>query len=302
MNKPNTFLIGVQKAASTSVYNWLAKHPEVCAPIAMKDIAFFTRPMYYKEKGYDYLLKHYQNCNDKEKVKLQCSVHYIFFEDALQRIKKFNPDSKFILILRQPMQRAVSSYLYAKRFGEENLSFEKALENEQSRMESDDFVIKSGCTYINHGFYARQIKVFLKYFEKSSLKIIFYEDIKKDSRKVIKDIYSFLKIDQNYMPEFKKHNKSGKVKSKFLQRFLFGDSKIKNYLVNQVLPKVISDEKKAILRWKIINLNVSSKKETVNIDKALIEKYNLVFHDDINELQKITNRDLSNWKKTPNIH
>ncbi|RRO22292.1 sulfotransferase family protein [Flavobacteriaceae bacterium 14752] len=301
MNKPNTFLIGVQKAATTSVYNWLSKHPQVCAPIAMKDIAFFTRPMYYRDKGYDYLLKHYQNCGDIKKVKLQCSVHYIFFEESIKRIKDFNPESKFILILRQPMQRAVSSYLYARRFGEENLNFKEALENEQSRMESEDFVTKSGCTYINHGFYARQIKIFLKYFDKSSLKILFYEDIKNDSKKTIKDIYNFLSIDQGFIPEFKKHNKSGKVKSKFIQNLLFGDNALKKYLVNQVLPKIISNETKAKLRWKIINMNVSNKKEDIDIDKTLIKKYNLLFHDDINELEKITNRDLSSWKNTPDI-
>jgi hypothetical protein len=301
MNKPNTFLIGVQKAATTSVYNWLAKHPEVCAPIAMKDIAFFTRPMYYKDKGYDYLLKHYQNCEQKEKIKLQCSVHYIFFEEALERIKNFNPDSKFILILRQPMERAVSSYLYARRFGEEHLNLKEALEKENIRMNSEDFVLKSGCTYINHGFYARQINIFLKYFKKEQLKIIFYEDIKSDAEVCMKSLYEFLSIEKDLIPEFKKHNKSGKVKSKFLQNFLFGDNNIKKFLVNTVLPKIISDEKKAILRWKIINMNVSNKKEELYIDKALIEKYNPIFYDDINELEKITNRDLSHWKKTPNI-
>ena len=301
MNKPNTFLIGVQKAATTSVYNWLSQHPEVCAPLAMKDIAFFTRSMYYEDKGHNYLLNHYQNCELKEKIKLQCSVHYIFFEAALRRIKSFNPNSKFILILRQPMERAVSSYLYAKRFGEEHLSFKEALEQEHERINSEDFVTKSSCTHINHGFYAHQINVFLKYFKKELLKIVFYDDIRNDANECIRGLYEFLSVEKDFVPEFKNHNRSGKVKLRFIQNFLFGDSGIKRFLVNTVLPKIISDEKRAILRWKIIDMNVWNKKDELNIDKTLTEKYNSLFYKDINELEKITNRDLSSWKKTPNI-
>ena len=301
MNKPNTFLIGVQKAATTSVYNWLSQHPEVCAPLAMKDISFFTRPMFYKKKGINYLLKHYQNCSNKEIISLQGSVHYIFFEDAICRIKKFNPHSKFILILRQPMERAISSYLYAVKFGYENLSFEDALKEESKRMETNDLRIKSECTYINHGFYAHQIKVFLKYFKKEQLKIVFYEDIKDDAEECMKSLYKFLSIEKDFKPDFKTHNKTGTLKSKFIQRLFLGNHRLKNVLVKKILPKFISEEQKANLRWKIIHLNTSNKKKSLKIDSNTIEKYNKLFQDDINELEKITNRDLSSWKKTPNI-
>ena len=183
MSKPNTFLIGVQKAATTSVFNWLSQHPEVCAPLAMKDLAFFTRPMFYKEKGIDFLLKHYKKCDGSQKIKLQGSVHYIFFDDALKRIKSFKPDAKFILILREPVERAISGYKYARKFNYEEASFTDAIEKEALRIQSDDLRIVSECTYVNHGYYAYQVKRFLKYFEKSQLKILLYEDIKKSPLK-----------------------------------------------------------------------------------------------------------------------
>ncbi|SHE60207.1 Sulfotransferase domain-containing protein [Psychroflexus salarius] len=302
MNKPNTFLIGVQKAATTSIYNWLSQHPEVCAPIAMKDISFFTRPMFYKEKGIDYLLKHYENCQEDQKIKLQGSVHYIFFEDALKRIKLFNPDAKFVLILRQPMERAISSFLYARKFNYEKLNFEDALEAEKDRMLTDDLKIKSECTYINHGFYASQINRFLKHFSKDQLKVILYDDLKTEPEKTIKGIFKFLSINSNFTPVFNKHNKTGSVKSKFLQSFLLGENKIKKTIVNKILPYVLSEEKKAKIRWKIIHLNTSNKKEDIVINQDVVEKYNALFKDDILELEKLLNRDLSNWIKAPKIN
>ena len=42
MNGINTFLIGAQKAGTTSLYDWLSQHPEVSAPSAIKDYHFFT--------------------------------------------------------------------------------------------------------------------------------------------------------------------------------------------------------------------------------------------------------------------
>lgn len=301
MNKPNTFLIGVQKAATTSVFNWLSQHPEVCAPLAMKDISFFTRPMFYKEKGINYLLEHYKNCNSSQKIRLQGSVHYIFFEDSLKRIHKFCPDAKFILILRHPMERAISSYLYARKFNYEKLSFDEALQAEEDRMNNDDLKIRSECTYLNHGFYAYQIQRFLKYFKRDQLLILLYDDLKSQPEQSIFKAFKFLSIDENFIPDFKQHNKTGTVKYKFLQKMLLGENRFKKIIVNKVLPKIISEEQKAILRWKFIHFNTSDKQTDIQIDQNVVEKYNPVFEKDISELEKILKRDLSNWKKTPQI-
>ena len=76
---PNTFLIGAQKSATTSVYNWLALHPDICAPLSVKDYAFFTREDFF-EKGINHLSSFYEDVFNDEKIILQGSVHYIFLK------------------------------------------------------------------------------------------------------------------------------------------------------------------------------------------------------------------------------
>lgn len=76
---PNTFLIGAQKCATTSIYDWLSQHPKVCAPISVKDYAFFTRDDFYN-KGLKHLSSFYNGSYNNEKVILQGSVHYIFLK------------------------------------------------------------------------------------------------------------------------------------------------------------------------------------------------------------------------------
>ena len=296
MNNPNTFLIGVQKAATTSVFNWLRQHPEICAPLAMKDLAFFTRPMFYEEKGIDFLLKHYENCKSSQKIKLQGSVHYIFFEDALRRIKSFNPDAKFILILRQPVDRAISGFKYARKFNYENLNFEDAVEKETQRIQSEDLRIISECTYVSHGYYAYQIKRFLKYFEKNQLKILLYEDVKDSPEKITRELYEFLGVDPKFNPEFTAYNKTGSLKSKTIQKILFGDHLIKKILV-RMISSIITEEQMAKLRWKLIHINTSNKEDNYEISQDLIDRLSANFEADITELEQLIDRDLSHWKQ-----
>lgn len=294
---PNTFLIGAQKAATTSFYNWLSQHPEICAPIAVKDYAFFTRDEYYS-KGPEHLSEFYTEEYSGEKIVMQGSVHYIYFEEALARIKDFNPEAKFILILRNPVERAISAYEYAVKFNYEYLEIEEAFDKEQVRLTDDDVRVRSELTYKHHGLYFKQILVFLKYFRKEQIKIILFDDVAAQPLRVLKNTFAFLEVDQDFKPEVKSLNTTGRVKNKKLQKIAFGDGKLRNFMVKKVLPFFISEKAKANLRWKVIDMNT----ETAASDyikntspKLLSELYNF-YREDIEQLEAFLDRDLRNWK------
>jgi hypothetical protein len=189
MISPNTFLIGVQKGATTSVYNWLSQHPEICAPVALKDFEYFTRKEYFTDKNL--LNSFYKEVYNYEEIIMQGSVHYIFFEQALKRIKEYCSDAKFILILRNPVDRAISAYHYAVKFNYENLSIEEAFAKEEERLKSDDIRILSELTYKEHGLYYKQIKKFYEYFDENQIEIQLYEDVSKRPEEVTKSIFIF---------------------------------------------------------------------------------------------------------------
>ncbi|MGV6827949.1 MAG: sulfotransferase domain-containing protein, partial [Flavobacteriales bacterium] len=225
-NFPNTFLIGVQKAATTSVFNWLSQHPDVCAPVYLKDLDFFTNDNFYIDKGLKFLSKQYINLYKNEKIILQGSVHYIFFETALKRIKQHKPNAKFILILRNPIERAISAYEYAVKFNFEQLPIEEAFNQEEERMKSNDIRTLSELTYKNHGLYFKQINVFLKYFKREQLKILTFQDVSKQPEIVVKEVFSFLNINTNFVPIFKNLNNTGELKNKNFQKLAFGNHTI----------------------------------------------------------------------------
>jgi len=295
---PNTYLIGVQKAATTSFYNWLSQHPDICAPLSLKDIEFFIRPEYYKEKGIEYLSNRYKKEFNNQKIILQGCVHYIFFEEAISRIKELNKESKLILILRNPVERALSAYHYAKKFNYEDLSMEKAFKQESFRMKSNDIRKLSELTYINHGLYFKQIQEVLKYFPKEQLHILFYENLKSNSEQELKKAFNFLGVNSEFEVDYKVYNNTGKVRNKALQKIVFGEHPIRNFFVRKIFKRIVSENKIKKMRWKAMDLNtIQQKSDYLNeVDQKFKKELFTFFKEDIKNLETQLNVSLNHWK------
>lgn len=296
---PNTFMIGAQKAATTSLYYWLSQHPDICAPMSVKDYAFFTRPEYFN-KGISHINSFYEDDYQKQKIVLQGSVHYIFFEKSIQRIYEQQPNAKFILALRDPVDRAMSAYRYAKKFNYECESFKRAIELEENRLHKSDIRTKSECTYLYHGLYYQQIKQFLKYFDRSQLYVCFYEDIKSNPKDVIKKLFEFLEIDLRYNPELKTMNRTGEVKNKAFQKVAFGNHPVRNFVVRKFLRKLIPEKTRTNLRWKVIDMNTNSSQNSsadIITSPKTLEYLSVFYKEDITKLEQLLDKDLSHWKR-----
>ena len=293
---PNVFLIGAQKCATTSIYDWASQHPEICAPLSVKDYEYFTREEYYSKK--ELLSSFYDEVYNNEKVIFQGSVHYIYFKEALERIKEANPKSKFILILRNPIERAISAYNYAVKFNYEDLPIKEAFEIEKERIRSGDIRDLSELTYKTHGLYYKQITEFLKIFEKEQLHIMLYEDINEKPETVIKELFKFLNVDESFLPEFRTLNNTGKIRNKWIQKIGFGDSPIRNFFIRKVLRVFLSEERWTKLRFFIIHTNTKNTKTEYEELISLKDKKELdaFFKQDIENLETLLQRDLTNWK------
>jgi hypothetical protein len=284
----NTILIGVQKAGTSSLYNWIVQHPEVYGPEEMKDFHFFSNDKFYNQ-GIEYLAPYYNKVSD-EKMIMKGAVNYIFFPFVVKRLYDYNPNLKFILILRNPIERAISSYNYFYKLGVENLSFEEAIKREQigklkTVKEKSDFA------YIEHGFYHKQILEYLKYFKDKQLKILIYEEVMKDKQTAIQDIYSFLDVDNSFIPSFDYLNKTGKAKYRKINQFFFGKNKVKQF-IRPILH--LTPIKYRIMfgnRIREINKKETDSKDQITFPSELRDIYN----EDIKELSKLIGKDLTKY-------
>lgn len=293
--KPNFIIIGAMKAASTSLYTYIKQHPDIFMT-KVKEPMFFNN--FQQENNYNILgskskksstleeyLAMFKDAKN-EKAIGEASPAYIYNEKAPYLIKEHLPDVKIIAILRQPTDRAYSNFLHTKRADRENVnSFEQAIKIEKERI-SDNW--SPLYHYIQKGFYSVQLKRYYNLFPKENIKVYLFEDVVKTPKETLKDIFEFLNVDENIEIDVsKKSNVSGTPKG--ILGFIL--KKMRYY---NLMPKfAISD----YLPTFIISLLFKSVyKDTEKLDsvlrKELTDKY---YREEILKLEKLIDRDLSNW-------
>jgi hypothetical protein len=211
-NNKHVFLIGAHKSGSSSLYDCLSTHSQICAPSQMKDYPFFLKEELYKKgvKAYE------ENFGKKDStVYLSGDVHYMFFESAISKIDAVYPDAKYIIILRNPIERALSSFNYAKKnLLEVSGEYQPNLKKETEIILTGTFEQKCECTHILHSLYWSQISKLLNKIRKEKLYIVVFEDlITRPSEEILK-ILTFLDVSTAERLKFGKVNTTGSNRSK----------------------------------------------------------------------------------------
>ena len=295
---PNFLVIGAAKSGTTSLYHYLAQHPDVfMSPV--KEPKFFAlegeRPSFRGPgdgeadavttlEGYRKLFEG----ADGESALGEASPLYLYLEKALARIKHHVPEARLIAVLRNPVERAYSSFLHKVRDGRETTTdFAEALALEEERIRAG---WAYGWHYKRRGFYHEQIVRYYEAFGREKLRVYLYEDLKREPGALLRDAYGFLGVDASFVPNLAlKHNVSGIPKNRLVHSLLRGRNPVKSAL-KPLLPQ-------GLRRKLLVDL------ERRNLEKAppipsetrrrLVEEY----REDVMKLQDLIGRDLSGWLK-----
>lgn len=298
---PNFLIVGAAKSGTTALYLYLKQHPEIYMS-SIKEPRFLTSQfLKFPHKGpgdtkidkmvvrdFDKYRELFTG-SDQKKAVGECSVDNLYYyNSAISSINRYlNIDKiKIIIILRNPVERAYSAYLHLIRANREFLSFEDALEKEYERKNENWRLL---WLYKDVGFYYKQVEAYLKNF--SQIKVYIYDDLKRDTLGLIKDINGFLEVDTSFIPDISvKPNISGVPKNKFIHNFITKEmffKKIIKLIVGPFFPR----EKQRKLRANLIAKNLGKpimKPETQKSLKKLYQK-------DILKLQGLIRKDLSHW-------
>ncbi|MFW6285749.1 MAG: sulfotransferase domain-containing protein [Nanoarchaeota archaeon] len=281
--------IGAQKAGTTWLYEMLSQHPQINMGDE-KEINFFNDKSSFNskkiEKNYLKGMSWYKKQINPKKNKIngEISPNYLFDKKVPQRIKKHFPNTKIIVVLRNPISRAYSQFEFvSKTFHIEN-SFFKA--------------IKKQPEFIQRSLYYKQLKRYYDLFKKDQIKVLFFEDIKNNPQKIIKEVEEFLKI-KHFTPNNlnKKVNKTTYPRFKIINKILTKIQKIKTTKLGKKLWKnkyFWKLNRQFISIIKKINLKEGKRIQLSNKDKKYL--YENYFKEDIKQLEKLLNKDLSSWK------
>lgn len=229
--------------------------------------------------------KLFQGVSDQVAVG-EASTWYLPSTKVPQRIYSYIPHVKLIAILRNPIDRAYSAYVHARREAREPLdSFVKALHQENNRIQSNWGYL---WRYRQMGLYGDQLERYYQQFDRSQIRVYLYEDLNYRPLELLRDLFLFLKIDESFTPDLTiRRNVSGMPKSRALHVFLSQKNPVKN-LLKPLLPTQFRE--RLVSKLTIRNLK---KKEPLPIETR--QEVAEIFKADIIKLQNILQRDLSHW-------
>jgi len=294
--KPSFFVIGAQKAGTTTLHDWLATSPEVLLP-SIKETHFFSEAERYS-LGIGWYEKQFgRNVSDSKSIVGEIDPDYLFFPASAARIQQVVGSPKLIVMLREPVSRARSQYLMSCRRGYENLSFIDALCAERDRCAEGTRFNLENHSYIARGLYAEQIIRWKQMFPFSEMLFIKFDDLfnrEKHDEKMRK-LCTFLGINPNLVrcDISKKSNQASEPRFTLLRDMLYGKSKIKR-AIGSCIPS--RDLKLRIALWlDKVNLKPASITEQEGGTDALPTFVHKLFLTDLKKCAALTDLNVDDW-------
>jgi hypothetical protein len=196
---PDFLVLGAQKAGTTALYEYLRRHPQITGP-SWKEVSFFDR---HWARGESWYRGNFPNlARTRGKLVSEASPSYVFHPLAPQRVQEVVPEARLIVLVRNPVDRALSQYNHEVALGREPLPFEEALDaeeerlrGEQERMAADPRYFSRewwSHTYKARGRYAEQLQRWLAVFLREQLLVLPTDDLGSDPAQAHAQVLEFL--------------------------------------------------------------------------------------------------------------
>ena len=193
--KVGFLIVGAQKSATTALHQALGQNREICMA-STKEVHFFDNCENFATKRTDYRDYHRSFSPTKEsQICGEATPIYMFWDEAPKRIYEYNPSTKIIAILRNPIERAFSHWNMERNRGFEQLPFLEALLQEEERCRESLPAQHRVFSYASRGFYLHQLRRLWMYFRRSNVLTIKYDDFTLDPLSQIASVHKFLGLE-----------------------------------------------------------------------------------------------------------
>jgi len=260
-----TFIgIGAQRAGTTWAYNCLAEHPDVFMT-RKKELHFFY--VNYA-RGLDWYRDQFAEAGSAH-ARGEITPDYLYHEQALVNIARDVPDARLFVILRNPIDRAVSAFvLHRQRYSGQ--AFGAALESDPE--------------LIDRGLYAQHLGRVFARFPREQLAVLYYDDLVDRPLEFLRSLYAFVGVDPEFRPA-SVETRYNRVMYPRLQGLLLGSGA--GWIIDSVKKTAFGDWLRA--------RNSGARRDSGIVTKADIAKLREVFADDVAQLTALVGRDLSHW-------
>jgi hypothetical protein len=295
--RPTFIGIGPARCGTTSVYHYLKQHPQVfMSPV--KETHFFayqvSEPDFLHNRAildepvrsleaYEMLFKD----ADTAKAAGEISPCYFWWDGVPAAIRRTIPAAVIFCILRNPVDRAYSSYRMHVDNGTEIRSFEQVVSAELDS--PSKYPLAAENYFIRIGFYARHLTRYVEQFGRRGVKICFYDDLERSASRFMRELFSFIGVDPNVVVNTSaRFNTLGvrRVEQRFRKHGLGPLSRRLRSLIPEQLYHLV---------YRGYSAAATGAAALPPMSPEMRERLRDVYAADIAALQVLTGRDLSPW-------
>lgn len=298
MPMPTFLVLGVAKAGTTSLYEYLKQHPQIYMSPRKEPHFFafgeaplptFTGPGAAGiQERFVATLPAYQALFANWRTELAAGEVSTtnFIPRACTRIQQYVPNARLILVLRQPADRAYSQFLNGRRVGWEPCrEFAQALADEPARIQKGWL---SSLCYTLPGFYAAPLRQYLTRFPREQVHIYLYEEWQAQPLRILQEIFQFIGVDDHFVPDTTVHYNTAAVpRNRYLVYLLRSPHYLKTLLRPFLPPR---------LRQQLMHsLSTYTYTKPPPLDPTVRAWLTERYREDIVQVEELLQRDLSHW-------
>lgn len=196
-----SFVIGgVQKGGTTALARYLGAHPDVCLP-RTKEAHVFDSPEFDEDWSADDVdrayYSHWPEGHSDRQLHGDATPLYVFHPRLIARIARYNPAMRWIILLRDPVDRAVSQFHMERARGWERWPLWAAVLLERFRVRGHRNDLSHRSPLVNHGYiargrYVRQLDVLHRHVPAKQVLILRSLDLRTRPAETMQKVYDFL--------------------------------------------------------------------------------------------------------------
>lgn len=212
---PDFLILGAQKCGTTGLFRYLVHQPTIERP-SQKEVHYFDLN---HAKGLDWYRGHFPEAGGDRLLTGEASPYYIFHPLAPARVMEVLPEARMIVLLRDPVRRAISHYHHAVNKGYEDLPLEKALaqeaerlDGEERRMEEDEgyrSFSHQQHSYVARGHYAEQLERWYRSFEREQIMVLDSQAVFGSPERALPKVHEFLGLPSADVSELPRPKSAG---------------------------------------------------------------------------------------------
>jgi Sulfotransferase family len=292
--RPNFFIVGAPKAGTTALYSYLTQHPEVFMS-RLKEPQFFASDIRGNQRNVATLSEYLHLFEDAHALAIgEASTCYLASPGAAEQIRRFCPDARIVVMLRNPVDVMYAEHSERLVDGAEYiLSFSRALESYEDRkwrcgrFKGERVAVVAYRELVK---FSEQISRFIDAFGRKNIHVILFDDFVSNPRDAYSKVLAFLGVCESSQCTFDVVHSNRRVKSTMVHDQLRYPPKLIRGLLHTFLP--LSMRRR--LGDRLNRLNIENIPRPP-LDQRLRQRLNLEFSQELQDLGHLVGRDLSMW-------